>query len=70
MTKKTLKIIYDEEKIKAIRLALSEKDKDFEAEIIGFIDNLYEKNVPKVLKKYIENSSELEAEATEKKKEE
>lgn len=55
--KSSLKLSYDEEKYKAIKMALGEKNKDLDAEIVRFLDGLYEKNVPKILKKYIENSS-------------
>lgn len=64
-----IKINYDEEKMKAIRMSLLEKSKDFDDEILKFIDTLYQKNVPKVLKKYIEAGVEKEkntAENTEK----
>lgn len=54
----TIKLNYNEEKVKAIKVALNEKDKDFDEEIIKFLDGLYEKNVPKLLKKYIENGQE------------
>lgn len=54
--KPTLKLSYDEEKFKAIKMALSEKNRDLDAELIKFLDGLYEKNVPKLLKKYIENN--------------
>lgn len=54
----SIKLNYSEEKVKAIKVALNEKGKDFDAEIVKFLDGLYEKNVPKLLKKYIENGQE------------
>lgn len=58
--KLSLKISYNEEKIKAIKVALGEKNRDLDTEIIKFLDGLYEKNVPKLLKKYIENDENTE----------
>jgi hypothetical protein len=58
MKKITFKIDYDEEKLKAIKVSLKEKNKDFDKELLNFIEGLYKKNVPKVLKKYIEGSLE------------
>lgn len=56
--KSSLKLSYDEEKYKAIKMALGEKNRDLDAEMVKFLDGLYEKNVPKLLKKYIENGLE------------
>lgn len=66
MKKITLKISYDEEKIKAIKIALSEKNKSFDSEIIKYLDGLYNKNVPKLLKKYIENIINIQDNVTDK----
>lgn len=64
--KLSLKLDYDEEKIKAIRVALADKNKNLDAEIVKFFDGLYEKNVPRLLKMYIENGlkNDIGAEST------
>lgn len=59
MKKFQLKVEYNEDKIKAIRVSLKDKNKDFDEEIIKFIDGLYNKNVPKVLKNYIDLGVEV-----------
>ena len=56
MKKVIIKIVYDEEKLKAIRLSLKQKNKNFDGEINKFLDTLYTKNVPQVLRKYIESN--------------
>lgn len=65
MKKITLKINYEEQKMKAIKVSLKEKGKSFDDELVKFIEGLYKKNVPKVLKKYIEsgleNTSKIES---------
>jgi len=54
MKKFQFKLEYNEEKIKAIKVSLKDKGKELDEEIIKFLDGLYNKNVPKLLKKYIE----------------
>jgi len=54
MKKFQFKVEYNEEKIKAIKVSLKDKNKELDEEIIKFLDGLYNKNVPKLLKKYIE----------------
>jgi|GEM_PF-3386934 len=54
MKKFQFKVEYNEEKIKAIKVSLKDKDKKLNEEIIKFLDGLYNKNAPKLLKKYIE----------------
>jgi len=56
-----LKVEYNEDKIKAMKVSLKEKNKDFDEEILKFLDGLYNKNVPKLLKKFIEIGLEPEA---------
>ena len=58
-----LKVEYNENKIKAIKVSLKEKNKDFDEEILKFLDGLYNKNVPKLLKKFIEIGFEPEEKA-------
>lgn len=50
------KMDYDEEKLKAIRLFLEKKHVSLEEELSLYLDKLYEKNVPKDVKIFIENS--------------
>ena len=69
MKKVQLKVEFNDKKIKAIKVSLKEKNKDFDTEIVKFLNELYNKNVPKSLKKYIEIDLEPE-ERTEEKKEE
>lgn len=51
----TLKIDYSEEKFKALKISLKEKNKDLDEEIINHIESLYQRNVPKMLKIYVED---------------
>lgn len=60
-----LKVEYNEDKIKAIKVSLKEKNKDFDEEILKFLDGLYNKNVPKLLKKFIEIGIEPEEKTNE-----
>ena len=54
MKKIQFKLEYNEEKVKAIKVSLKDKGKEFDGEIIKLLDKLYNKNVPKLLKEYIE----------------
>jgi len=54
MNKIQLKLEFNSEKMKAIKVSLKEKNKDFDTEILKFLNGLYNKNVPKALKNYIE----------------
>ncbi|AGK96619.1 DUF6103 family protein [Clostridium pasteurianum] len=60
MKKTSLKLSYDEEKLKAISVALKSKNKNLNDELIKFLDGLYNKNVPKLLKQFIEESESSE----------
>ncbi|MCB2309247.1 DUF6103 family protein [Clostridium estertheticum] len=60
MKKYQFKLQFNEEKIKAIKVSLKDKNKNLDEEIIKFLDSLYSKNVPKLLKKYIEEGFETE----------
>jgi len=62
MKKFQFKLEYNEEKVKAIRVSLKDKGKELDEEIIKYLDGLYNKNVPKVLKKYIEEDFETKDE--------
>ena len=55
MKKSTVTLTYDEEKLNAIRLFLTEKNLDLDAELDSFIDALYKKYVPSSVRTYIEN---------------
>ena len=70
MKKIQLKLEFNEEKMKAIKVCLKEKNKDFDTEIINFLNGLYKKSVPKSLKNYIEIDIKPEEKLTEEKKEE
>lgn len=60
MKKTSFKISYEEEKIKAISVSLKSKDKNINDEIVKFLDGLYNKNVPKLLKQFIEESESID----------
>ena len=60
MKKIQIKVEFSEEKIKAIKISLKEKDKDFDGEILKILNELYNKSVPKLLIKYIEIRLESE----------
>ena len=69
MKKFQFKLEYNEEKVKAIKVSLKDKGKNLDEEIIKYLDGLYNKNVPKLLKKYIEEGFETEEKAEDKKEE-
>jgi len=69
MKKFQFKVEYNEEKIKAIKVSLKDKNKELDEEIIKFLDGLYNKNVPKLLKKYIEQDFKEEDKTEDQKKE-
>jgi len=68
MKKLQFKVEFNEEKMKAIKVSLKEKNKDFDEEVLKFLNGLYNKNVPKSLKNYIEMDLELEEKTEEIKK--
>ena len=55
MKKSSITITYEEEKLNAIRLFLTEKNLDLDAELESFIDGLYKKYVPSSVRIYIES---------------
>ena len=57
MKKVNIKIEYEEEKLKALDVSLKEKGKELNSELTSFLDSLYQRNVPKLLKKFVENNS-------------
>lgn len=58
MNKIQLKLEFNSDKLKAIKASLKGKNKDFDTEILKFLDGLYNKDVPKLLKNYIEMDME------------
>lgn len=54
--KLNIKVDYDEEKLKAIRLFLEKKSVVLEEELGSYLDKLYQKSVPKDVRTFIENS--------------
>lgn len=55
MAKKiNLKVEFEAEKVKALKMTLEEKGKNLEQEIIEFLEKLYTNNVHKSLRDYIE----------------
>jgi len=69
MKKIQFKLEFNDKKLKAIRVSLKEKNKDFDTEILKFLNSLYNKNVPKLLKNYIELDLEPEEKTEENEKE-
>ena len=54
MKKSTVTISYDEEKLNAIRLFLTQKDLDLDEELNGVLDSLFKKHVPLSVRDFIE----------------
>ena len=65
MKKTSLKIDYEEEKLKAIDVSLREKGRELNSEVINFLDGLYKKNVPALLKKFVENDTKVQTKINE-----
>lgn len=65
MKKTSLKIDYEEEKLKAIDVSLKEKGRELNSEVINFLDGLYKKNVPALLKKFVENDTKVQTKINE-----
>ena len=65
MKKTSLKIDYEEEKLKAIDVSLREKGRELNGEVINFLDGLYKKNVPALLKKFVENDTKVQTKVNE-----
>ena len=54
MKKSTVTITYDEEKLNAIKLFLTQKDIDLDTELTGVLDTLFKKHVPPSVRSFIE----------------
>jgi hypothetical protein len=57
MKKINLQIIYDEEKLEAVRLFLAQRNSSMEMELTAFVDVLYRKNVPVNVREFIDLKS-------------
>ena len=62
MRKATLQIKTESEKVEALRIFLSEKDGNVEAELADYVDVLYKKYVPATVREYIEKTDAKEKE--------
>ena len=54
MKKTNISIMYDDEKLNAIRLYMSQRDLDFKEELEKSVDSLYEKYVPTNVREFID----------------
>lgn len=54
MKKIQLKVEFNGEEIKAIKISSKEKNRDFDGEIIKILNELYNESAPKLLIKHIE----------------
>lgn len=60
MKKTSVSIMYDDEKLNAIRLYMSQRDLDFREELEKSVDSLYAKYVPANVREFIDiKSSQL-----------
>lgn len=57
MKKTSVSIMYDNEKLNAIRLYMSQRDLDFKEELEKSVDSLYTKYVPANVRKFIDMKS-------------
>lgn len=65
MKKATISLSFDEEKLSAIRMYMTKKDADLDAELLSQLDRLYEKYVPVNVRDFItERYSEDETAVT------
>jgi predicted HAD superfamily phosphohydrolase len=53
MKKSTVAITYDDEKLSALMIFLTQKDVDLTAELVKFVDQLFLRNVPANVREYI-----------------
>lgn len=60
MKKTTLQVKTESEKVEALRIFLSEKDGNVEAELADYVDILYKKYVPATVREYIEKTDAKE----------
>ena len=54
MKKSSISIMYDDEKLNAIRLYMSQRDLDFKEELEKSVDSLYAKYVPTNVREFID----------------
>lgn len=54
MKKTSVSIMYDDEKLNAIRLYMSQRDLDFKSELEKSVDSLYTKYVPANVREFID----------------
>lgn len=54
MKKSSISIMYDDEKLNAIRLYMSQRDLDFKEELEKSVDSLYSKYVPANVREFID----------------
>lgn len=59
MKKVGVSIMYDDEKLNAIRLYMSQRDLDFKEELEKSVDSLYAKYVPANVREFIDMKSVL-----------
>ena len=57
MKKSSISIMYDDEKLSAIRLYMSQRDLDFKSELEKSVDGLYAKYVPANVREFIDMKS-------------
>lgn len=59
MKKTSLSIMYDDEKLNAIKLYMSQRDLDFKEELEKSVDSLYAKYVPANVREFIDVKSTI-----------
>ncbi len=57
MKKTSVSILYDDEKLSAIKLYMSQQDLDFKSELEKSVDSLYSKYVPANVREFIDMKS-------------
>ncbi len=59
MKKTSVSIMYDDEKLNAVRLYMTQRDLDFKEELEKSVDSLYAKYVPSNVREFIDMKSVL-----------
>lgn len=54
MKKTSVSIMYDDEKLNAIKMYMSQRDLDFKEELEKYVDSLYAKYVPANVREFID----------------
>ena len=54
MKKSTINIAYDEEKLSALRLFLTQKNLDLDKELDAYLDRLFSRHVPQNVRDYLD----------------